>query len=89
MREGDYGQKRYMEDKPSDCKYCYFWEKRKESCGLPECYYLAASGMQEESGQTEGMMPGCFGCPYGLHSRCIGYCLQKAMQEILPATGSA
>lgn len=87
MREGDNGSKAYTKDKPSDCGYCYFWEKRKNKCRLKECYYLVGSNIQEEPRQPEEMQ-GCLGCPYGLHSRCIGYCLQKVMQGILPTVGS-
>ena len=25
-----YGQ--YTEDKPKDCRYCYFWDRKKKGC---------------------------------------------------------
>lgn len=32
-----YGQ--YTEDKPKDCRYCYFWGGKKKRCMLDGCYY--------------------------------------------------
>ena len=32
-----YGQ--YTEDKPKDCRYCYFWGGKKKGCMLDSCYY--------------------------------------------------
>ena len=32
-----YGQ--YTEDKPKDCRYCYFWGRKKKGCMLDSCYY--------------------------------------------------
>ena len=32
-----YGQ--YTEDKPKDCRYCYFWGGKKKRCMLNGCYY--------------------------------------------------
>ncbi|MBM6804150.1 hypothetical protein H6B07_16140 [Mediterraneibacter glycyrrhizinilyticus] len=32
-----YGQ--YTEDKPKDCRYCYFWDRKKKGCMLDSCYY--------------------------------------------------
>lgn len=34
---------RYADDKPKDCKYCYFWGGKKKGCtlgGVENCYYL-------------------------------------------------
>ena len=32
-----YGQ--YTEDKPKDCRYCYFCGGKKKRCMLDSCYY--------------------------------------------------
>ena len=80
MQTGNSRQERYTEDKPEDCAYCYFWKNTKKRCGLAQCHYLIGSGTQAEKTHSGGMMD-CAGCPYGRHSRCIGYCLQKIMQE--------
>lgn len=34
---------RFEEDKPPDCRYCYFWKPQKKCCsfgGEEHCYYL-------------------------------------------------
>ena len=34
---------RYADDKPKDCKYCYFWGGRVKGCtlgGVENCHYL-------------------------------------------------
>ena len=33
---------KYAEDKPKDCKYCYWWGGRKKGCqlGVENCYYI-------------------------------------------------
>ena len=33
-------KRKYAEDKPSMCKDCYFWNRRKNSCTRKQCYYL-------------------------------------------------
>lgn len=87
MQTGAGRQKRYAEDKPEDCAYCYFWKKSEKRCSLEQCYYQISSGTQAEKGRS-GEMPDCAGCPYDRHSRCIGYCLQKILQETVPRIGS-
>lgn len=65
---------RYAEDKPKDCKFCYFWENRKVGCTLGEadCYYL----LPEKEPDTE-----CVNCPYGRASPCVGWCTKRLLQE--------
>lgn len=71
--------RRYAGDKPADCGFCYFWNKRKGACSQGECYYLRSEDRTVEDTMTEG---GCGGCPYGKHSPCIGYCLRKIIREM-------
>ena len=26
---------KYAEDRPKDCRYCYFWSGKKKGCDLP------------------------------------------------------
>ena len=33
---------KYAEDRPKDCRYCYFWSGKKKGCDLGDeenCYY--------------------------------------------------
>lgn len=74
-------KKRYVEDKPEDCAYCYFWNVKKSGCTKRECFYLLPV---DEAAQKEGMAweKDCGDCPYGRHSPCIGYCLKKIILEM-------
>ena len=52
----------YSPDKPKDCKYCYWYEKRKGCTFGEHCYY---------EGQPEPKRSPCDGCSYifpGSHS---------------------
>ena len=71
MQAGTADRNQYAADKPKDCVYCYFWDETNDCCMEPECYYLIP--------EKESV---CLGCPYGRHSPCIGYCLQKIMLEM-------
>lgn len=71
----------YMEDKPRDCAYCYWWKARKRECGRSSCYYLLPErevNIQKE----EAEIGDCRSCPYGKHSPCIGFCLAKILWEM-------
>ena len=40
----------HTEDKPKDCRYCYFW-KQTEGCtyrGKTDCYYVSAQKLVYE-----------------------------------------
>lgn len=67
---------RYAEDKPKDCKYCYFWGGRKKGCELGEenCYYR----LPDEK-PTKKKKSVCDGCPYGRNNPCVGFCMKKIM----------
>ena len=32
--------RKYSEEKPWSCKYCYWWGGRKKGCIEKQCYYL-------------------------------------------------
>ena len=32
--------RKYSEEKPWSCKYCYWWEGKKKGCSLKQCHYL-------------------------------------------------
>ena len=69
----------YSQDKPKDCKYCYFWSGKKYGCELKSCYYCLPNELTKQQSVD---IVSCKGCPYGRHSPCIGYCLVKIMQEL-------
>ncbi|MBQ9278836.1 MAG: hypothetical protein IJ224_09430 [Lachnospiraceae bacterium] len=67
----------YSEDKPFDCRYCYFFNDKKDCCTMKECYY--AIPLKEEVAFAEG---DCRGCAYGRASLCIGYCTLKNLMDL-------
>ena len=73
--------RKYMDDKPKDCRFCYWWEGNCRSCALKECYYLLPLE-KEEKNEQEGQPGDCKSCPYGKHFPCIGYCTEKLLQEM-------
>ena len=32
--------RKYSEEKPWSCKYCYWWGGKKKGCSLKQCHYL-------------------------------------------------
>ena len=56
-------------------------DKRKYAEDKPlvceDCYLLPKQ--PEKDTKKAGQ---CVGCPYGKHSPCIGYCLQKILQDM-------
>lgn len=69
-----YGTK-FSEDKPKDCRYCYFWSGKKKRCSLgrENCYYKVSEKTVKKSE--------CNNCPYGKHSPCIGWCTKKVLSK--------
>ena len=49
----------YAADKPSDCRYCYYWKNTRKGCSLGKanCYYQISPPPKSKSD--------CDGCPYG------------------------
>lgn len=39
--------RKYSEEKPWSCKYCYWWEGRKKGCMEKKCYYLLPEKRKE------------------------------------------
>ena len=62
--------------------YCYFWHSRKQKCRKKRCYYLLPEERQDSICRENGMLGDCKVCPYGQHSPCIGYCLQKILLDL-------
>lgn len=88
----------YAEDKPGDCKHCYFWKGKRKGCSQKECYYLLPEGKTASANVLGNPLPqqfskngigACESCPYGRHSPCIGYCIQKILQEMREKKQSA
>ena len=65
-----YGQ--YTKDKPKDCRYCYFWGRKKKRCMLDGCYYQR---------KPENVNSECYGCPYGRAQPCIGWCTREILRS--------
>ena len=88
----------YAEDKPGDCKHCYFWKGKRKGCSQEECYYLLPEGKTASSYVSGNLRSqefsksgggACHSCPYGRHSPCIGYCIQKILKEMREKKQSA
>jgi len=54
----------FTENKPKDCRNCYFWRNNRVGCelGKENCYYRKV----EKTEASE-----CDDCPYGRASPCI------------------
>lgn len=67
----------HTNDKPQDCRCCYFW-KKLEGCtfrGDTGCFYIPAE-------KASAAVSECDGCPYGRASPCIGWCTKKLLIEM-------
>ena len=67
----------HTEDRPKDCRYCYFW-KQTEGCtyrGKTDCYYISAQ-------KPPATVSECDGCPYGRASPCIGWCTKELLRSM-------
>ena len=42
--------RKYSEEKPWSCKYCYWWGGRKKGCIERQCYYLLPTKDQGKKG---------------------------------------
>lgn len=72
--------RKYSEEKPWSCKYCYWWGGKKKGCSLKQCHYLLP-----EKKKAVKTTP-CSGCPYGKHVPCIGYCIARLYSEMKERT---
>lgn len=69
---------RYADDKPKDCKFCYFWGGRVKGCILGEvenCHY----SIKEKEVPFEKTK--CTDCPYKKTGPCIGWCTRDLLQK--------
>lgn len=66
----------YADNKPKDCKFCYFWRGKNKGCclGKENCYYLVQVAPKSKSE--------CDDCPYGKCGPCIGWCTKKILKEV-------
>lgn len=70
-------KRKYAEDKPLVCEDCYFGADEKWL--HQKTVLLSSPKTARERYEKAGQ---CVGCPYGKHSPCIGYCLQKILQDM-------
>ena len=80
--------RRYEEDKPRDCRYCYYWAGRIRGCSRKECWYLLPLPEKPEPKfDANGVLiPDCKTCAYGKQGPCIGYCIAKIEREVFSKT---
>ena len=76
------------DDKPWDCRYCYYWAGRIRGCQLKNCWYLIHLPEQPKQEFDENGVPvlNCKTCAYGKNGPCIGYCIAKIQREIFSKT---
>ena len=77
MMSGEVKTSKFAEDKPKDCKFCYYWGGKKKDCilgGEGKCFYLIKE--QPPVKKTK-----CTGCPYKKKGPCIGWCTRDLLQK--------
>lgn len=70
----------YAADKPSSCRYCYYWKDRKTGCtlGKENCFYeKPIQQNKKKKSKSE-----CDNCPYGRAQPCIGWCTKQIIREL-------
>ena len=80
--------RRYEEDKPRDCRYCYYWAGRIRGCSRKECWYLIPLPEKPKKEFDANGVPvlDCRTCAYGKQGPCIGYCIAKIEREVFSKT---
>ena len=80
--------RRYEEDKPRDCRYCYYWAGRIRGCSRKECWYLIPLPEKPKKEFDANGVPvlDCRTCAYGKQGPCIGYCIAKIEREVFAKT---
>lgn len=68
MMSGEVKTLKFAEDKPKDCKFCYYWG------GKEKCFYLIKE--QPPVKKTK-----CTDCPYKKTGPCIGWCTRDLLQK--------
>lgn len=71
---------RYEDDKPKNCKFCYFWGGRVKKCtlgGEEKCFYLIPEKAPVEKTK-------CDDCPYRKNGPCIGWCTKELLRGEKP-----
>lgn len=74
--------RKYSEEKPWSCKFCYWWGGKKKGCMQKQCYYLIPEKQEKKKNSK------CDGCPYGKPVPCIGYCISGLYSEMKARKGS-
>ena len=80
--------RRYREDKPRDCRYCFYWAGRCRGCSRKVCCYLLQKPevVKPRTDKNGVPIPDCKTCPYGKLGPCIGYCIAKIEREVFSKT---
>ena len=80
--------RRYEEDKPRDCRYCYYWAGRVRGCSRKDCWYLLPLPEKPKKEFDENGVPvlNCRTCAYAKQGPCIGYCIAKIEREVFSKT---
>lgn len=77
---GKTDRKRFAPDKPQDCRTVIFGISGNVDVQKIACLLLPE--VKQDHGGKNGNLGNCSTCPYGKHSPCIGFCLQKILTEM-------
>ena len=79
----------YAEDRPDNCRDCFFWKKSTGSCTRYECFFLRPlrKKIEERFDENGKLILDCRICPYSRVSPCIGYCIAALRREVAAAYG--
>lgn len=77
----------YAEDRPDNCRDCFFWKKSIGSCTRYECFFLRPlrKKIEERFDENGKLILDCRICPYNRVSPCIGYCIAALRREVSAA----
>lgn len=80
--------RKYEEDRPDDCRFCYFWRKTSKDCQLKGCFYLrpVPPKIEERFDADGNLILDCRICPYNRVSPCIGYCIASLRRDVVGST---
>ncbi len=79
----------YAEDRPGNCKKCFFWKNNTGSCSRNDCFFLRPlrKKLEERFDEYGKLILDCRICPYNRASPCIGYCIAALRREVAVAYG--
>ena len=66
---------KYAEDRPKDCRYCYFWSGRKRPVIWVVKKTATTGYVRRDPAQRID------GCPYRQEPKCVSLCMKKILKD--------